>query len=292
MSHYLQMKYVFCISLFSLLISPSLGGFAKEKKVKIQWYTYSLQPYHIENDPQFANQGIGDSILEIWKNQLQHFDHTPLNVNIPRMLSILASPRFDGCVVGTFITPSIKKNLYWTEQIYVETPPMIVLKKQLWKQLQSPKELSVSTLLSNSKLRFGRIKGRGLGPAVDAILKKAKGQPNIFMLSSKEATRSLVSMVKMDRMDWGIIFPTELAWILRDNLPNTDLITVPITEHKAGTPVHAGCAKNIMGKSIVLRLNKSLKDKKNLDAIRKSFELWLPDERSKEVFHDLNSFEY
>ena len=256
---------------------------------RIDWLAYSLQPYHGIKDTNHRGKGIGEVILQIWKKNLRDYNHHTQEVNIPRMVHLLSSPEFKGCVVGSFIGPSFKNNLLWSKIVFVEMPPMIVINRESWSKLGRPVSISAKTLISKKELRFGRVRHRVFGSPLDNIIEKAHLQRNLVKISSIKPTESLVKMVTKRRLDWGIIFPAELGWVTR-GMEKRAFITVAIKEHSGGIPVHAGCSKTKQGEKVIGKINKALDNRENLESIRESFEYWLPDANSKSLFRKLNSF--
>lgn len=258
-----------------------------------QWLAYTLPPYFMSEDSAFYGEGIGDVMFRQWTRLFPDLSHQKVAVTIPRLKKFVVEGRNRFCVVGSFISEEDKKHYIWTTPVFYEPPPMIVLSQEAYKKVNSPEKAIIKDLLKNKDLIFGHIKGRFYSGELDLTIATAKEEKNFVDVSGKMPTQSLVKMILAKRVQWGIVFHTELEWLFKNNLIDAkpeDLISLPIANHDVSLGVHVGCSKRANGRRIIKKIQAELDKKKILAPIRKAYKSWLFNEASVKQFDSYNQF--
>lgn len=264
-----------------LLIHIIIDLQAKE----IIWFQHQRPPWMI-NTGEFKNQGYGDKIrLSIIEN-LSNYTHRTLAITPSRFYKEIEN--YDNLCYGPVMKlQNIEQHFYWSQPIYSIPGQKIIVLEETYKNLDSPKEISMKELIQNEDFIFGNIANIKHYPF---DLNPYRHLDNVKTLANSGATTSLVSMLQKKRIDWMYDFPFFIVWhnkLAHKKFDNYR--TIKITE-KALVPkilAHMVCKKNEWGKKVIEQIDKSL-TKEHILKLRGFVRPWQLDEANKQEFDRLN----
>jgi len=122
--------------------------------------------------------------------------------------------------------------------------------------------------------------GRSYGAAADALLKTYDGKPNLFRLTTPDASKSLFQMVAAERLDVVLGYPFEGAYHLAQDNPaaNKGLKFYLLSEQTDYVLVHVVCAKSPLGQEVIRKVDAVLHQPGMRESILGHYETWLDDE--------------
>ena len=277
------MKLKLCFILL-VLLNFHLLCFAQDK---IIWLQYNRPPWTIPYG-EYKNQGYADKIRTfLTTNYLKEYKHSVLPVNPSRAMKIINEENNKLCYGPTFKTESISKNFHYSKPMYVLPQARIIVTNQVYEKLNGIQTISMLDLIQDKNYIFGNVKALYLYP-ID--LEKFIQEKNVITLSSSSPIRSLLQMMRRNRIDWIYDYNVFIKWetFLNKDYSNTlKTIKVKETKNLPLSVTYIACSKNSFGKEIIDRINKKLTQEDILE-FRKEIRKWQLDENTIQSFDKLN----
>lgn len=269
------------LNLIILIIILLTNLYAKNE---IVWFQNQRPPWMI-NSGEFKNTGYGDKIRQHFESVLSEYDHKLIPINPSRFFKEMNN--YNNLCYGPLMKmKSIKDNFYWSNPIYAIPKQEIIVLESTFKELGSPKEVSIEELLKNENYIFGKLAHLNHYP-----IKKFEHQKNILTISTMASTRNLLNMMQKKRIDWIYDFPLYIKWhtMQLGNIMNENYKTIEVKETKQNNKIiaHMICKKNDFGKKIIEKINKNL-SKDNILKIRSLVRQWQPNSEDITTFDNIN----
>ncbi len=276
-----------CLHHCVLAIVLAAGGAwdsASAAEPEVTWYATDFPPLYIVSGPQ-RGEGYYDLVLKRHlipglKGYKHHYvDELP----IQRVQMLLDSDPAS-CQVGLFKTPERERKWAVSEAFLAPIPPGAFVRRsdsaRLAGALDADGKLSLTKLLDGGKMTVGVRSGRSYGAAADALLKSYDGKPNLFRLTTPDASKSLFQMVSAERVDVVLGYPYEAAYHLAQDKPsaNKGLKFYLLGEQTDYVMVHVVCAKSPLGQEVIRKVDALLNQPGMREAILGHYETWLDEE--------------
>lgn len=246
------MKYFYFLILFSLSLQANQT---------IIWNTVEFPPSLITKG-ELKDQGYSDKARILVEKRLNKYNHKLKNVNSARAISNLKEKQ-NHCFSGLNKNPSREKFIEFSDFFMLSLPNEIVIKKNNYNMfspfIESNGFINFKKLLGNEKLNFAYTKNRSYNPFIDKIIKTNKDKKNILYRPASDLTSGFLNMLREDRADYIIEYPTMVAYH-----SNNEFITIPIKNANTHFPVYIGCSKTKIGKEIIQKINLVIKNNKDL----------------------------
>lgn len=266
------------------LLIGGAGGAANAADTEITWYATDFPPLYIINGPQ-RGEGYYDLVLKrhlipgLGGYKHRYVDDLPIQ-RVQMMLDTDAA----SCQVGLFKTPERERKWAVSEAFLAPIPPGAFMRSSdsaaIAGYLTPDGKLSLTKLLEGGKMTVGVRSGRSYGTAADTLLKGYDGKPNVFRLTTPDASKSLFQMVTASRLDVVLGYPYEAAYHLAQDNPsaNKGLKFYLLSEQTDYVLVHVVCAKSPLGQEVIRKVNTVLNQPGMREAMLGHYETWLDEE--------------
>lgn len=267
-----------------LLFTVNIFAQETENKQNIIWLQNQRPPWMI-NSGKSRNKGYGDKIRQHFEKVLNNYKHKIVPVNPSRFVKEMN--KYDNLCYGPVTKVDfIVDKFYWSKALYAVPKQKIIVLESTFKQLGSPKKISMEKLLSNQNYIFGKLANLNHYP-----MKKFKKQKNIQEISTSDSTTNLLSMLQKKRIDWIYDFPLYITWhvLQPENIINEKYKTIEVLETKRRNKIvgYMACSKNEFGKKIISQINKNI-TKETIYKIRNIVRQWQPDQLNTDTFDKIN----
>ncbi len=259
------------ITQWSPLVNASAHG-----RESITWLKTNMPPFFIAHG-EHKNQGYGDVVTEILKQNLPQYDHQDLYTNIIKHFSLFQR---DGryCVVGLYKTPEREKFLRFSYPTFMTLPPVLIMKKDRWQKLLHQQAVQLETIFQHQDFILGFSRDRSYGNPIDQVIGKHPDRSNLVHFSGQELTDNFFKMLMLDRVDGLLGLPEEAMYHAHRLGLEHEIITVEILENSQDTEgwlCYAGCPDTAWGRKAIKEINKVLLEKRPTSQYRNAYEHWL-----------------
>jgi len=223
---------------------------AKPKET-IVWNVANEPPITIIKNNTF--QGYGINIIKSIQKNMPQYNHKIIDANnYNRLNKNITSSDSLSCAIGLFKTPERLKNMYFTKvPVFYFFDIQIALTEKTFKELGSPKKLSLEDLLNKKDFIFGLSKGRTYSTELREIIKNNTLDTNIIYLSQDNVSSSIVQMLMKNRITYMLIYPDEATYMFEKYGYKNKMVTVPIKETSQFGESWGVCSKTEKGKLVV-----------------------------------------
>lgn len=265
-----------------LLVWIGLGAFAQAAdKELLQWCRYDLPPIQITDGPE-AGHGVTDGVITFLQKAMPEYEHREIHANIRRINELLRNGEHLLCP-GTGYSPDREAIMVFSIPYTVSRPATALIAKaslpQFKPYLNRKGELQLERILTQSPLVLGIASGRSYGKEVDATLAKLMPRPNIAIRpASNDIMQALAQMMLLGRVDYTLIFPVEMKYVLQQiGKPDAALLLSIEGNNSYGT-VHVAAPKNEWGQEKLARINEILRQNRNNPALFHWTYYWYDDD--------------
>lgn len=168
--------------------------------------------------------------------------------------------------------------------ITIILPNHIIMKNETAKMLGNPKSLSLVELMQNKQLKGGVLANRSYSSDIDTLLKKHEKGSNISRHVIDE--ESSIKMLYNKRMDYILEYPFAVNHMVDKYIPDYKgaFTYIPIKEIAKFSYVYVACPKNEWGKTLVGKINESLKKLRPTKEFRQKMEFMYAGENLETVW--------
>lgn len=259
------MKFFICLLLLFIFPVIPVNG---DSKGKIYWMTINYPPAYIVHGPD-KNTGINDVALKKMIENLNIFSHEIIeNVTMPRMLNFFKSKK-TFCSPGLAITKNQFKNTVWSTPILIIPPAgVVVLKSNMGRFKISKNGVDLKKTFSDQSLSAGIMKGGQYGSHIDGLIKKHRGQSNIYQ-KTPISQFAFLNMLLVGRVDYLIDYPISFYSNLKklSIIDQKKLQFIAVASVKDIKMIRALCNHNNQGKNLINRLNHLLRSEEYKDPV-------------------------
>ncbi len=278
-------KIKLLLSILSIHTLFTTHLFATAIKNEIIWFQHQRPPWMI-NSGEYKNQGYGDKIRQSIIKKLPNYTHRTLAITPSRFYKEI-NKYTNVCYGPVMKLQNTEKFFHWSQPVYTIPEQTIIVLKETYEKLGSPKTISMKKLIKNQDLIFGNIANMKHYPF---DLTPYRQQENVLTLENSGATESLIAMLQKKRIDWMYDFPFFIVWhnkLAQKRLENYR--TIKTTEEALVPKIlaHMVCTKNAWGKNVIKQINTIL-TKEHILKVRDYVRPWQLDEINKKEFDRLN----
>lgn len=250
---------------------------------EITWYLYDLPPFVIAEGPR-----KGEGFVELTlRNQLipglPDYKHKVVVAPLQR-LSLMLKTDPTACNPALLKNPEREQFMSFSVPFLAAIPSGMFARRadsaRLAPYLEASGKLSLAKLLQDGHLTIGIDSARSYSAPADAVLKPYKGKPNVFGLSTPEASKSLVQMVLAGRIDAVLAQPFEVPYYFggKSSQAGKGLKFYRLAEQADYALNHAACAKGEFGQGVIRKINALWAKPGVRDAIQGYYASWLDED--------------
>lgn len=262
------------IACFLFTLLPLFPALAKDS---ITWMEVNMPPHFIQEGGILQDQGYGDIVSKLLREQLPEYEHYRMTTNVVRHFDKFK--RGDKvCAVGLYRTPERESFLHFSIPCLLTMPPALIIRKDRLKQLGTKTIISLDQLLNNSEFRLGMSKDRSYGPVLDDVLARHSNRPNLIVFSGQEIGENYFKMLLLDRLDGLIGLPDEAMYHAEQMGIRDQITTLSFADNQQaheGWLCAVACPKNEWGREIIEQINPILVHLRPTEAYRHAYERWL-----------------
>jgi uncharacterized protein (TIGR02285 family) len=245
------MKILNMFFLFSVLCINSLSAYAN----KITWMTIDWPPYEYKENAEYKGYGI--DLIKILQKELPMYQHEFQQANTARIMHNLKQGKHV-CSLGFFKSPKRDQFVHYSIPDAVWFPVQLFMRRDTFKALGSPSELSLHELIEGKRGILGISNDISYAKEIDNILNQFQGSKQIKVNYAGNITKNLFAMLLINRIDFVIDFPPEGKYAAELLNAREQVISVPIKEHMTLSASHTLCPQNPCGKAVIANINKAL----------------------------------
>jgi uncharacterized protein (TIGR02285 family) len=259
---------------------------AAQPAPEITWYLYDLAPLVITEGPHKGAGFIERALHQQLIPALPEYRHKVVVVPIQRIAMMLKTDTL-ACNPGLFRNPEREQYMAFSLPTLVAVPAGIFMRRsdsaRIAPYLNAKGKLVLDKLLGDGKLHVGMDTARSYGSPVDAVLKPYRDKPQLFGLSTPDASRNLTQMVLAKRIDAMLGQPFEVSYYLggRSVEDVKGLVFYPLEEQAEAAVNHVACANNGPGQALIRKINTVLVQPGVRDAMAAHYASWLDDDTRK-----------
>lgn len=242
----------------------------------ITWLEVSMPPYLIQDGPN-KNEGYGNTVSAILRENLPDYDHQIVVTNVIRHFDRFKKGE-KVCSVGLYRTPEREAFMHFSIPSLLTMPAVLITTKEKLALFGNNRSIKLGDVLANPRFILGLSKDRSYGNTIDAILKTYQDRTNLVLYSGQELAANYFKMLMMDRVDGLIGLPDEAMYHAEQLGLRDQLATLIIEENQqdfAGWFCAVGCTKNEWGKAVIERINAVLLEQRSSARYRAAYERWL-----------------
>jgi len=259
-----NIKISMFILLFILITTP-MASHAD----KINWMLVDLPPFQYIEDNEY--KGYGFNLLRMLQQSLPQYEHQFSQSNAARIMHNIKLGK-NTCAFGFFKTKMRDKFVNYSVPDALWFPVQLFMRRDTYLELGRPAELSLSELLEKRQGILGITSEQSYGKSLDDVLQHFSGSKQIQINYSGNITKSLFSMLLINRIDFVIDFPPEGKYTAQLFNAEDKVISVPIKEYRTLTVSHTICPKTPWGEQAIININKALKKLRPKDKWRAAYE--------------------
>ena len=241
----------------------------------VAWLKIDAPPYfNLSGD--LADQGIADQIIRLLVANLPEYEHS-LRTDVT--VSCIAVLQKAGQKVGapaTLWSKAKEDYLYFSVPALINPPYALVTSEATSVQFGTVPGLSLRKVLETPTLQLG-MADRAYGDPVDALLQSHRDQGHVVRRAGINVFTSLLQMVNLNRIDFVIGTPYELAYAQRQFADKLNVVSYSIDEIPADSYLlsYVAFPKTPWGKELRDKVNAILIRERRTAAYRAMFTDWL-----------------
>lgn len=253
---------------------------------EITWYLYDIPPLVIADGPHkgagFMEQALHQQLIPA----LPEYRHKVVVVPIQRIAMMLKSDP-QACNPGLIRNPEREQFMTFSQPTLAALPPGMFVRRgdtaRIAPYVNAKGKVVLDKLLGDGKVSIGIDSARSYGAPVDAVLKPYREKPQLFTLSTPEASRSLTQMVIANRIDGMLGQPFEVPYYLGGRtVDDVKALAFYALEEQADVVVnHVACANSEQGQAVIRKLNAVLAKPGTREALAAHYAAWLDDDARK-----------
>jgi uncharacterized protein (TIGR02285 family) len=250
---------------------------------EITWYLYDLAPLVITDGP---HKGTGFMELALHQQlipALPEYRHKIVVVPIQR-IAIMLKTDPQACNPGLIRNAEREQYMAFSIPTLAALPAGMFVRRndaaRIAPYMNAKGKIVLDKILADGKISIGIDVARSYGSTVDAILKPYKDKPQIFGLSTPDASRNLTQMVLAKRIDATLGQPFEVPYYLGGRTVE-DLKTLafyPLEEQADAAVNQVACANSEQGQAVIRKLNAALAKPGVREALAAHYATWLDDD--------------
>ncbi len=242
-----------------------LTGLAKDK---IIWLTKHWPPF-MELDESRENiiGGQRGIQLKLLQASLTEYEHLNREMSWSRFWFLVKTGE-KICNCMSLKSQEREKIAEFSIPISVALPNHIVMRKETMARLGSPESLSLISLMQDPRFKGLLITKRSYSQDIDTLLQQQEKGSNITRTIIDEQTS--LKMLAKKRMDYILEYPFVITRTTQRDLQDLKdkFVNVPIMEIAPFYYVYVACPKNEWGKTVISKINNSLKKLRSAEAFR------------------------
>ncbi len=252
------------ILLFILIIIPKVSH-----ADKITWMLVDYPPFEYKEGNEY--KGYGVNLIKILQQSLPQYDH---QFNLATSARIMHNIKLGKniCAFGFFKTEMRDQFVNYSVPDALWFPVQLFMRRDTYLKLGRPAELSLNELLEKKQGALGISNKSSYGKSIDDVLQHFSGSKQIQVNYSGYITKSLFSMLLMNRIDFIIDFPAEGKYTAQLLNARDKVISVPIKENMTFTVSHTLCPNSPWGEQVITDINKALKQLRPQEKWRAAYE--------------------
>lgn len=261
--------------------SHSQNSFEPDTRESITWLRPYFPPVTIPSGPD-ADSGYCDKIINFLIDHLPDYNHHFGTAHYQRILLQIRQEQEVNC-------SALYKDDERSQYVVFSIPALVVLPngivtRKVDRQLFAPYlneagELELTKLIQDKNLNLGIAYGRKYSGGIDEIIAAAYPRDNIQERPGEEIFKGLLDMLMHQRIDYTIGYPAEASYLASQEGYSDDISFFHIAETQGQITLgHLGCPNNHMGRKIIERVNKILREHRETPIFLGFYEAWLDDE--------------
>lgn len=276
-----------CSLVFSLTTWELLAQ-SKDDDV-IYWQTYHRPPGIIKSG-EFEGQGFVQLILQQVIDRMPEYHHQMPLTTLARVLQDMQLGK-NVCHPSLYKTEERSKFAYFSIPNLINPTNRIIAHSKVAQQFKES-SVDLSSLLVNPDYTFALVKGRSFGQEIDNIINTYVNSDRVFHIPN-ETLATIFHMIRLQRIDFTIVYPFELGYFLKTNENSTDEFvsyTIDgIGEYIVGS---IACAKTPWGEKVIAKVNQVLTEIRKTEAYQKAMTTWWESERNKAPFNEFYNYTF
>jgi len=242
----------------------------------VVWSEIDLAPISIVEGLQ-KGQGYSQMITKHLHEKLPSYNHIIEENTMARSLKLLENTKYSCCsLVGT---KQRAKYTIFSKPAYLIFPNGVIIRKKdklkYSKYINENNEIDLDKLFSDEEMIFGRVNKISFGEFIDKKLSLYEYEMNISYFNKQ--TNLIKTFAKYERIDYIISYNTSVKYQIKNlNLEN-NLEYIKIKGTKIH-PAYIGCSKSELGRNIINKINKFIKDHRDKEYLKYS-KAYLDDEQ-------------
>lgn len=260
--------------LWVVLVGCSSPTLASES---IRWVSFDFPPFEIIEGPD-AGTGITDEMRKFSQLGLPNYEHqVPTIVNQARLKRLFKEGL--SCYPGIIPNKEGEPFLYYSIPYSMDYPVLLVTTKKKHQTLfNNATSLSLEQSLKDLAATL-TVPSRTLGPVIDDIIEKNKGNKNLSIRMSMDHAGKTFEMLLKGRTDYVIAYNSEAVYWGQNGETN-QLVFMDISELKGQFVLGSvGCSKSPKGREVIKKLNTYFAKNRNDKAyIKRAFLDWMPEQ--------------
>lgn len=285
-SHPARPLMVACLATLGLM---SLPGISHAKDTLI-WLLRDLPPSTIFSGPD-EGKGAVDRLMPLLIARMPEYDHLPMRVNRARGTQMLKDGVF-ACDPTVLWTPERAKSIVFSIPTFAAFSNGLIVRQQEMAQFTPYVErgvIDLNALLKSKTVKIGVVAERSYGLAIDRILDKVSDdQLNVHYGS--DAVGSLLQMERLGRLQ-GLIsyWPEALYQARQQEIPEQDLVFLPVKGVPKYQFTHIGCANTAQGRQAIEIINREMRVLRETKLVG-FYAQWLTSPKREEYLEDAKAF--
>lgn len=265
------------IAILSIALLCSLPGLARADR--IIWLNSEFPPMAMSQGPH-AHQGYINVLASFLADALPQHQFGEQVVPWQRVMHI-AERGGPYCLLAAFQTPEREAFLRFSKPYGYVFPLGLVTRRAQREAfadyLNADGQIQLARLLQDQHLRPGIASQRSYGSLIDNLLKSASDSQGaaISQIHQSESTSGLFSMLDHQRIDYTFSYPGELVYFASRH---QDLQFYLIEGNDRLLPGRLSCTRSPQTDRAFADLTGILETNRHKDALRSSYERWLPDD--------------
>ena len=207
--------------------------------------------------------------------------------NIRRITELIRNHEQVVCA-GVVKSPERESYMLFSEPYSVTLPPVLIVPRKKLADfkpyMNASGQVMLERLITQSKLALGIPAGRSYNKQIDDVLARNEKNPNIAVRpAAQEIMAGLIQMMMRERIDYTIIYPFEVKYVLQSIGAKDDFLLLPIEGTPKYVTIHVVAPDDEWGRTVIASINDVIRKHRDDPAFRKNTELWL-DDNSRALF--------
>ena len=263
-----------CVLLFSAQVK------AQAEPQMIYWGSVHYPPIFIQKGP-YKDQGMMDIVTRALQDRLPGYNHTPLLLNLPRLMSEMKSGT-QICFAGLFKTPEREKFISFSQEFQRVSPTLLVtsakMKERIREFQDETDKVNLRALLSSQSITLDIPEGRAFGPNIDQMIHKQDGgfHPSINIRKGKTKAKKYVKLIALERIDATLAHGLETYYQAINQEVSDQIAMFQLQNEEEQQPIFVGCAKGAWLTAFLPNLNRAIGEIVQKDIPIHARNRWLP----------------